>query len=281
MNPVLKLIRPLNCIMGGIGVFIGALIGIGLEVASPEFNINVISAIVVAGSFMASGNVLNDYFDREIDKINHPERPIPTGQIRPENALYSSIIIFFSVIFLAYFINFISFIITIIAIGLMIGYEISLKNQGFIGNITISALVGLLFLFGGAAVNQLDAVIILALLAFFATLSREIVKDIEDIEGDITRDTLPKQIGIKNSAVIGAIALIIAIIISPMPSFPELMPFFKIKQFEVIYLYIVLVADIIFISAIFNIFKNPGLAQNTLKLGMLVALVAFIVGGIL
>ena len=77
MNAVLKLLRPLNCIMGAIGVFIGALIGVGLDLFTPDHYLNVISAAVVAAFFMASGNILNDYFDREVDRINHPDRPIP------------------------------------------------------------------------------------------------------------------------------------------------------------------------------------------------------------
>ncbi|MCK5560911.1 MAG: UbiA family prenyltransferase [Thermoplasmata archaeon] len=262
-------------------MFIGALIGIGLEVVSPEYYIDVISAIVVAAFFMASGNILNDYFDREIDKTNHPERPIPMGQVSPENAFYSSIAIFICVITIAFFINLISFIITIVAIGLMIGYETSLKNQGFIGNLTISTLVALLFIFGGAAVNETTTVLILALLAFFATLSREVIKDIEDLEGDVTRDTIPKTIGIKNAGIIAAISLVIAVFLSPLPIIPEIIPFLNIKQFDIYYFYVVLIADIIFGTTILYIFKNPHLAQNTLKLGMVVALAAFIVGGIL
>ena len=73
MNPVLKLIRPLNCIMGAVGVFIGALIGIGLEILDPNFYGQIILATEVAFLFMASGNKMNHYFDRDIDKINHPD----------------------------------------------------------------------------------------------------------------------------------------------------------------------------------------------------------------
>jgi geranylgeranylglycerol-phosphate geranylgeranyltransferase len=267
--------------MGAIGVFIGALIGVGLDVFTPDHYINVISAAVVAAFFMASGNILNDYFDREIDRINHPDRPIPKGQISPQNALNSAISIFICIVILTFFINFYSFIITIIALVLMVGYELTLKNRGLVGNLTISALVAFLFLLGGAAVTHLESVLILALLAFFATLSREIVKDIEDIKGDITRDTLPKKIGIKNAGICGAGALLIAIILSPLPSYPEYIPYFEIEKLNDFYLLVVLAADLIFFLAIFNTFKNPNLAQNILKLGMVVALAAFIVGTVL
>jgi len=281
MNPILKLLRPLNCIMGGIGVVIGALIGVGLDVFAYDHYMNVISAAVVAVFFMASGNILNDYFDRDVDKINHPDRPLPKGQVNPEKAFNTAFSIFICIVILAFFINFNSFIITLIALVLMVGYELTLKNRGLVGNLTISALVGFLFLLGGAAVNNIESILILALLAFFATLSREIVKDIEDIEGDVTRDTLPKKIGIKNAGNIAAISLIIAIFLSPLPIMPEVIPYFKIVQFNIYYFYIVIIADIIFGLTTFNILRNPGLAQNTLKAGMFVALIAFIVGGVL
>jgi geranylgeranylglycerol-phosphate geranylgeranyltransferase len=267
--------------MGAVGVFIGALIGTGLDVFTPDHYFNVISAAVVAFFFMASGNILNDYFDREVDLINHPDRPIPKGEIDPENALNTAILIFIAIVLLSFFINSYSFIITIIALILMISYEITLKNRGLTGNLTISALVALLFLLGGASVNNYESVIILALLAFFATLSREIVKDIEDIEGDVTRNTLPKRIGIKNAGIIGSISLIIAISLSPLPILPDLIPFFKIATLNIYYLYVVILADIVFCATVYYTFKNPTLAQNTLKLGMVIALIAFVIGGVL
>ena len=105
--------------------------------------------------------------------------------------------------------------------------------------------------------------------------------DIEDIKGDTTRNTLPKQIGIKNAGIIGSIALIIAILLSPLPYFPDIVPLLQFDQFSVYYLYIVMAADVIFIVAIFSTFKNPKLASGTLKLGMICALIAFIIGGIM
>jgi geranylgeranylglycerol-phosphate geranylgeranyltransferase len=267
--------------MGCAGVFIGALVGIGMDIFTPDHFFSVVSAAAVAFFFMSSGNILNDYFDCEVDRINHPDRPIPKGQVSPEKALNSAILIFILILVLSFFINLHSFIITIIALILMVGYEISLKNQGLVGNLTIAALVAFLFLLGGAAVNHPESVLILAFLAFFATLSREIVKDIEDIKGDITRNTLPKRIGVKNAGIVASISLLIGIFLSPLPIMPEIIPYFEITALNIYYFYIVLIADIIFGTTIYNTFKNPNLAQNTLKIGMIVALAAFVIGGIL
>lgn len=280
MFTVLKIIRPVNCLIGIIGVLIGGLVSIGPDIFNEQYLIKLILGMVIAFFFMAAGNMMNDYFDRELDKINHPSRPIPAGLIQPKNVIISVIIIYIVILILGIFINFYMVLILIIALVLMVSYELMLKHRGFIGNFTISVLVGLLFIFGAGVVEQFGVVIFLFLLAMLATLTREIVKDIEDIKGDLDRNTLPKRIGVKNASLVAGICIVIAVVLSIIPVYPQLLSFFEFNQLQYHYLYLIIPADLFFIISIYNFQKNPSMASQTLKIGMVIALIAFAFGSI-
>ena len=271
MLSVLQLFRPITSFMASLAVFASAFIAAGFELNQYLFPLTI--GVIVAFLFTSSGNTINDYFDRDIDRINHPERPIPSGKIKPFNAFLLSIIIFSIIIALSWFISTLCFFIVILEIIFVFSYEKFLKKKGFLGNIMISIQTGFAFVFGGAIVNKIEITIILALLAFFAILGREIVKDIEDREGDFDRMTLPKKIGVKNSGILSSLLIILAIAMSPLPLYP-----FGI--FTLSYLPLIVVADIILISAIPIIIKNPRLSRKILKYGMILAMIAFIIGSI-
>lgn len=281
MFAVLKLLRPFNCLMGVFGVLIGALVGVGLDIFTSQYLFELMLGMVIAFFFMAAGNMLNDYFDRELDKINHPQRPIPSGELAALDVVIAAGLIYILLLFLGLLINLFMFIILLLAVLLMLGYEMYLKRQGFAGNLTISILVALLFIFGAAVVSEFGVVIFLSLLAFLATLTREIVKDIEDIEGDIDRITLPKRVGTRNAGILAGAALLLAIFLSPLPVFPELIPILEFSKLSLYYLYLILPANALFILSILFFNKDPTIASNTLKAGMVIALMAFALGKIL
>ena len=155
----------------------------------------------------------------------------------------------------------------------MVGYEIVLKAEGFAGNLAISWLTGALFLFGGAAVDRLGLAAILAALAFLATLGREVIKDVQDVEGDRrTRRTLPMRVGQRNAGLVASGALGTAVVLSPAPYLLDLL--------SVWYVPVVAAADAIFIYCALIQFENPERGQKAAKLAMIVALVAFLAGGV-
>ncbi len=256
--------------MGSIAVFLTGLIAQGLNISN--FLISLSLGMLVVFLITAAGNVINDYFDRESDLINHPERPIPAGEIRPKNALIYSVTLFVVGVILAFPINLCSFIVAILAVALLLLYENSLKNEGFAGNITISILVGMIFLFGGTIFGQLSLMSLLALMAFFSNLGREIIKDVEDMVGDINRKTLPKKIGRRKALLMAMIFIYISIALSPLP--------YTLFSFSVFYLYAVIFADAIFIYATIIQFKDVHMAQRWIKYGMITGLIAYLIGGL-
>ncbi len=269
---VLGLFRLGNCAMAALGALLAAIVCVGVD-GLEGYSTEVVLSMAVVVLFTAAGNSLNDYFDRETDKLAHPRRPIPSGSVRPSQALGLSVALFTGAQALSFLVNAWAVAIVAASILVMAGYEKFLKAEGFAGNLAISWLTGALFLFGGTAVDRLDLAWILATLAFLATLGREIVKDIQDIEGDKgARHTLPMRIGTKRAGVLASASFGFAVGLSPAP--------YVLGLLSWPYVPVVAVADGIFIYCALIHFRNPEKGQKVAKLAMLVALLAFLFGGV-
>jgi geranylgeranylglycerol-phosphate geranylgeranyltransferase len=114
-------------------------------------------------------------------------------------------------------------------------YSLKLKDRGLPGNIAISLSVGMVILFGAAGVFDLTQprVISLFFVAFSYNLSREIVKDIEDIDGDKGRNTLAMRVGVEKARLFAWLILLMSLItllapfsfdIFPQNHFPLILP---------------------------------------------------------
>jgi geranylgeranylglycerol-phosphate geranylgeranyltransferase len=269
----MMLLRPGNCLMGAVGALLAAVICAGLSGVEDAL-VDVVLSMLVVVMFTGAGNALNDYFDRETDKVAHPERPLPQGLIPPKAALYLAGGFFGATLVLSILVNLWSFAIVVTSIVVMVGYEVLLKAEGLAGNMAISWLTGALFLFGGAAVESMEVAWILAMLAFLATLGREIVKDVQDMQGDRgTRLTLPMRIGRGRAGMIASASFFGAVALSPTPYLLDLLSLW--------YVVVVAVADAIFIYCALIHFADPERGQRIAKLAMLVSLVAFLLGGVL
>jgi len=211
MNPYLALTRPGNMILTAIAVIAGSFIAAGPEIM--DFQIEVAICCVCSMILVGGGNALNDYNDRETDKENHPERPIPSGSISADTAsIYAQALLGSGLLILLFALeNKMPFVIALIGILLLTAYENGLKAAGISGNITVGLMSGAVFLFAGMAVNDPGPTLWMFGLAVLATITREIIKDIQDLEGDRDRRTLPASIGIENSMRMAILFLLIAI----------------------------------------------------------------------
>jgi len=289
MHPYLDITRPFNCIMAGVGVFIGALAGSGWDVFDRDVLPFVILAYGAAAFATAAGNIMNDMVDSETDRVNHPGRPLPSGRMRREEASRMVFLFYGMTLILGSLINLLNFLIVVVNVSLMVGYELSLKRKGFIGNLAISWLTGSTFLFGGAAAvgrdsymaSFMDAVnseavavtAVLALLAFLASLGREVIKDIEDMEGDADRVTLPRRVGAKRAGRLAAAFILLAVGMSFLPWWP-------LEIFSMAYMVGVLPADGMFFYSVMLIRRDPHGSQRSAKIAMFIALLAFLAGGL-
>ena len=143
VNKYLQLFRMGNAVMGVVGVMVASFMAAGLDIGDHWKNL-IVSAVVVF-MFICGGNALNDYIDHEIDRTAHPERPIPSGRMERRSALHAALLMFVGsvvVSFLTFDMECIA--VVIIAAVLMVAYEVALKQRGFVGNLTIAVLTGML-----------------------------------------------------------------------------------------------------------------------------------------
>ncbi|HYU07108.1 MAG TPA: UbiA family prenyltransferase [Thermoplasmata archaeon] len=274
MRGLLALSRPLNCLMSAAGVLIGTVAagGVGAWSSAP---LSIGLAGLAAALFTAGGNAMNDLFDVETDRINHPERPLASGTVSPRTARTFTILLFAGSSVAAVFVSVANLAIVLLNAGVMYGYERRWKSQGLPGNLAISYLVGSLFLFAAVAVYSGPVApmirgTVLAALASFATAGREITKDIEDMKGDVDRRTLPQRVGALNAGFAAAGFLVIAVGLSLFPAY------FGVLGLG--YLVVVLLADGMFIYAALHSAANPSRSQRVTKYAMIVALAAFLAG---
>jgi geranylgeranylglycerol-phosphate geranylgeranyltransferase len=155
---------------------------------------NLVLLVLSVITINAGGNIINDIYDLKIDRINRPDRPLPSGAMSVAQARIYLIFLFAAGILLSWFISVEAFIIAgPISIPTLIAYSACFKRQPLIGNLIVSFMLGLAFVYVGAAFGNIQATLVMAALAFGFTLIREIVKDLEDMEGDsrVEARTLP------------------------------------------------------------------------------------------
>jgi geranylgeranylglycerol-phosphate geranylgeranyltransferase len=221
LNGFLRLIRPLNCLMMGFAVIVGASL-----VSFLDPTINLLLGFITSFNLTAASMAINDYYDREIDAINEPNRPIPQGEITPKEALTFALmlsIIGFTASLLTNPPN--TFIIAAIAYIISIIYITKGKGTGLPGNFLVSASVVIPFIYGGFAVGNVElSIFLFAAIAFLSNTGREITKGIVDIEGDKTQNinTIAVAYGEKTAAATATIFSLLAVALSPLPWLWEL-----------------------------------------------------------
>jgi len=254
--------------MAAAGAIIGLTIAGGLAAGT--------AALIFLTVFLitGAGNTINDYYDRDIDAINRPGRPIPSGRVSAKSACYYSLALFAAGSLFAGLVNQICLAVAAFNSVLLFFYARNLKAMPLAGNICVAFLTGSTFLFGGAAAGSagLLANRVPFLLSFLVSMSREIAKDIEDMAGDLAGGarTLPIMAGERASAGLAAVFALAAVVLG----------FFA--PFGKVYLMIVAVADLFFLLSVLKIARRDATgAQKALKKGMAVALVAFLAAALL
>ncbi len=280
-NPPLKIfktwltiVRPFNLLITTFAVFIGALLTGNI---TPLWKIFL--AMLSAASICAGGNVLNDYFDVQIDRINKPDRPIPSGKIKRKSALLFSIILMVIGTVISFFISLQALLIASSAVILLLTYNANLKKKaGIVGNITVSFTAALSVIYGGIAVGRIEGTLFPSLFAFLFHLGREIIKDIEDTSGDrvVKSCSIPARFSPEKSYYIGFIPLFLLIAITPLP--------YVFEIYNLFYLLVVIpLVDILLLFSFFFFRKklnseNLHKLSNIIKLGMVFGLISLITG---
>jgi geranylgeranylglycerol-phosphate geranylgeranyltransferase len=211
----LQIIRPLNCIMMGFAVIVGASL-----VSHLSFTQNIILGFITSFSLTAASMVINDYYDRKIDAINEPNRPIPRGDVTPNQALAYAAILSLLGLLSASQTNMPSLLVAVIALIISVAYITKGKGTGLPGNFLVSATVVIPFIYGGLAVGQLEmSTLLFVAIVFLSNTGREITKGIVDVQGDKAHNikTIAVSYGPKAAAITAAIFYLLAVFLSPLP----------------------------------------------------------------
>ncbi|MFX0185036.1 MAG: geranylgeranylglycerol-phosphate geranylgeranyltransferase, partial [Candidatus Hodarchaeota archaeon] len=230
------------------------------------------------------GYAINDVFDIEIDKINAPHRPIPSGLLTLNQAKAYSITLFIIGVTLALLIDIPACLIAFTGGFLLYLYAAYFKRSGFVGNIMIGLLTAIPFIFGGFLTNSYETMIYPATFAFFLIVGREIIKDIEDVHGDKIEDvqSIALRYGVKTARNLGLLILIVLVVISPIPI---LLGYYKTPIFIVL----LVVIDCVILFAGFlllnrsedEIIRNSTHSKKLLKSCITIGILAFLFEGII
>lgn len=186
--PYLKILRIQNAAMATGAVFLGAWIG---ESPLPLHKTTQLAfAALLSTGF---GNVVNDIFDIETDRISHPQRPLPQGVISSFAAGVYALVLAALALFIAFSVAPVFGVATLLPLVLLLLYAVRLKGTPLAGNVIVSLLVAYALLFGALTAPYLNRLFVPALLAMLLNFTREIIKDIEDETGD-------REAGIMTSA---------------------------------------------------------------------------------
>jgi geranylgeranylglycerol-phosphate geranylgeranyltransferase len=205
LRGLIQLSRPVNvaitlAVIPSAVVLIG---GKGISMVEALFA-GLTGALVTAGA-----NAINDFFDLEIDRINRPDRPLPRGVITKRNAVMMWLLTSLAAIFLNLVLPLAALIVVVLSIILLFIYSAALKRTVLAGNIVVAGMTGMAFLYAAIVAERPLRGLMPAGFAFLANFSREIIKDIEDMEGDrqLGAVTLPIVYGVRTSLLVVSISL--------------------------------------------------------------------------
>ena len=264
VSALIELMRVRNCLMAAIAVAIGFFLVGGLD---PLF-----LAAVMFSAFLicAGGQVINDVFDFEIDAKLSKTKPIPSKRTTRKDATIFSAGLFIIGVLLASFVSDFTFLIALIFTALLVIYSALLYKTKYLGNVVVAAGTATTFAFGAAAGGEISLLVLtLCVSAFFANMSREITKDIEDEKKDKGfKRTLPMvlpRLAKHFVAVYYLLAIAFALVA------------YQAFELGVGYLSITVVSCAVFVVALDQLYKGKAKSsQSASKKGMLISLFAYL-----
>ena len=272
----IRIIRLLNCLMMGFAVIVGA------SLVSPlNLSVNLLLAFITSFTLTGASMTINDYYDKELDAINEPNRPIPSGVISPKEALYFALvlsIIGFGAAVGTNFPDFSCLMVAAIAYIVSISYVTKGKQTGLAGNLLVSTCVVVPFIYGSFVVQEPQlSVVLFTVIAFLSNTGREIAKGIVDVEGDKSKDisTIAVLHGEKTAAVSSSVFLVLAVVLTPLP--------WALGLVSPLYLPSVILTDAGLIWSCVSLLrdysrKNARKVKNLILLWFIAGLLAFVSG---
>ena len=259
----LALVRWRNALLAGAGVSAGAWWSAG-RLTAP-----VAVTVVAAFALTAVANATNDIVDVDIDRVAHPERPLPSGAITSQHASRFAVACSILAVGLMATVAWWLAVLTVGVVAIMWTYSTRLKRHGVPGNVAVAAVASLPFLYGAAAVGEVGQGALLVAVAAPLHFGREVAKDVEDASADAaTRRTVPVSRGLRTArlTVAGSVAAYAAAVALLATAYP---------------LFALLLIPTIFLAALAvrRLFAGRGGTAQLLKAAMVVAIAALVISG--
>ena len=281
----LQLMKPITWIPLIWGVLCGA-------ASSGNYTWSVENVLIAAACMLLSGplmtgytQTLNDFYDREIDAINEPYRPIPSGAISIPQVVTQILVLLFASIGLSYLLDFwagheFPVMLCLTLGGSFVAYiysapPLKLKQNGWLGNYALgSSYIALPWWAGHALFGELNwTIVILTLIYSFAGLGIAVVNDFKSVEGD-------RALGLKSLPVMFGVTTAAWICVIMIDTFQAGIAAYLITIHENLYatiLLLLVIPQIVFQDMYFlrdplkNDVKYQASAQPFLVIGMLIA----------
>jgi geranylgeranylglycerol-phosphate geranylgeranyltransferase len=275
----IRLMRPVNCLMMGVAVLVGALLA--KASVTNDSVAGLVLGFVTGFALTAASMAVNDYYDRMIDAINEPKRPIPSGLVTPQFALIFSFVLSIIGFAAAYFTSVECFITSIFAWIIFVTYTTVGKRRGLLGNFLVSICVAIPFVYGSVILlrSVSSNTVLFASMVFLSNTGREITKGIVDIQGDKVKNvrTIAVMFGSSYAADIAAFFYLLAVMLSPVPVILGLVSFWFIP--------VVAITDFgLVLSSIWLLRshsrQNARRIKNMVLVWFLFGLLAFVVGAL-
>jgi len=242
-------------------------------------------AVAIVGFISSAGYVINDYFDVEVDMLNKPYRPIPSGRVSPREALALSTLLFVIGVLPSLGLGPYTMFFVLINAFVVFLYSYKVKEMGFVGNVVVSLEGAFTIVLGALAaaekigdINLTNLSMLPALYAFTLLLGREVVKTIEDYKADEARKvkSLPRVVGVKKASLISIALQLLVVAISPLP---------LLLGYGVVYLTFALATDALIIYSVINSLNMlrssepeviAGKVRSYLKVSIFLGILAFL-----
>lgn len=278
LGGLVEIVRPVNSVMLGLAIIVGAAVTGGASIlGSPlKLLLSFVTGFCMTGAAMA----VNDYYDREIDAVNEPGRPIPSGRVTPSEALYLTAALSAVGLGASYMISLNTTLVAAFSWVVMMIYSAWGKRTGFLGNLMVSACISLPFIYGGLLTGSVSTSLYFSLMAFLSNTGREVTKGIVDVEGDRGAgvNTVAVSKGPRTASLVASAFYVAAAVASIIP--------YALRLVSAWYMPFVAATDIGLIYSAYSLSKEPTrensrMVKNRILVFMLVGLAGFAAGSLL
>jgi len=272
---IIRIFRPEQPFAAGVCVVVGEILALGGFPSVYQW----LSGFLCGFFLSASALILNDYFDIEVDKINAPTRPLPSGMLSGREAVALSLFAALLGLAAAYAISLPALLLGLFfwLIGFL--YNWKYKQAGLPGNLMVSSSVAITFILGGMAVGSPwnKIVWVFSLMAFLIDLGEEIAGDAMDIAGDEKRasKSIAIRLGKKVALRISATLFLLVLPVSLLPAL--------FGRLGLSYLVMIIITDVLILFFTVRLLRSqtPDSGRRSMRgiyLGALLGLLAFILG---